>query len=108
MATSGTDPLSGALCWGWLCSLSGFWQQTASSFLAQAVAVTTDCDDMTMVQQAVQDRCRYYGIAKDGPPLADGAIRCHQHCPFLIATAHQLKEQVGRMRLERRSSSRPS
>src|SRR4051794_16597497 len=50
----------------------GSFEQPGTSFLAQPVAVAADRDDVTVVQQPVEDCGRDDGIAEHGAPLADG------------------------------------
>ena len=80
---------------------SGLLQKAAATLFAEPVAVAPDRDDVTVVEQAVEDGGRYYGVAEHGAPFADGAVRGHQHGAALVATADELEEQVRGIRLER-------
>jgi len=47
---------------------------------------------LAVVKQPVEDRGGDHGVAEDGAPFADGAVRGDQHRAALIASADQLEE----------------
>ena len=72
-----------------------------SGLFAQPVALAPDGDDVTLVEQADEDRGCDDSVAEDGLPFADGAVRCDEHGTTLIAFADQLEEQMRGVGFER-------
>ena len=57
-----------------------------SGLFAEAVSVVPDGDDVTVVEQPVEDRRGHDGVAKDGPQFADGAVRGDEHGAALVVS----------------------
>src|SRR5690242_828538 len=64
--------------------------QAGAPLLAQPVALATDRDDVTVVQQAVQDRGGNQGVPEDACPLAHAAVAGDQDATPLVAPAQGL------------------
>ena len=75
-------------------------QKAAASLFAKTVAVAADGDDVAVVKQPIEDRGSHDGVAEDRAPFADRAIRGHQHRPALVASRHELEEQMRGIWLE--------
>src|ERR1700731_1117508 len=79
----------------------GLLQNAAAALFLQTVAVAADGDDVTVVKEPIEDCGCHHRIAEHGSPLADVSVAGKQDGAFLVATAHQLKEQMRRIRRER-------
>ncbi len=75
-------------------------QESSASLFFEPRALAADGDDVAVMQQAVEDRGRDDGIAEDLTLLADGPIRGQQDAAAFIATADELEEGMGRIRLD--------
>ena len=71
-----------------------------AAFLAQAVAVAANGDDLA-VEQAVEDGGGEDGIAEHGVPLADRAVGGDEQAAALVAARDELEEQMRGVGLER-------
>ena len=67
----------------------------------QSVAVTADGDDMTVVQQPIEDSGGHHCVTEHLAPLADRPVAGLQQAAAFVAAGDQLEEQVGRTRLRR-------
>ena len=67
---------------------------------AEAVAVTSDRDDMAMVKQAIEDRRCDDNIAEDGTPFTNGAVRGYHHRTAFVTPRDELEEQMRRVGLQ--------
>ena len=68
---------------------------------SQSVTVTADGDDVTVMQQSVEDGGDHHGITEHLAPLADRPVAGDQQAAAFVAPGDQLEEQVGRTRLQR-------
>ena len=68
--------------------------------LAKPIAVATDGDDVTVMQQAIEDGCRRDRIAEDAAPLADGPIAGDQHGATLLASGNRGRSEIFVIALE--------
>jgi hypothetical protein len=69
-------------------------QQPAATLFLQSIAVTADGDDVTVVQQTIEDGGGDDGIAEYRAPLADAAVAGEQDCTAFVTTADELKEEM--------------
>ena len=72
-----------------------------ATLVFETVAITTDGDDVAMVQHAVEDGGGGVRVAKDHAPFRYGAVAGDEEATALIAPRHQLEEQMGDLGLER-------
>jgi hypothetical protein len=63
--------------------------------LATAVALTLDGDDLRVVDDAIDERRGARGVRKDRRPFRKGEVRRQDETLALVATADDLKQQVG-------------
>lgn len=75
-------------------------QESGPSLLFEPIALAADRDDVSVLQQTVEDRGGDDGIAEDLPRLADGPIRGEQDAAAFVATAHGLEEDMRRIGLD--------
>jgi len=80
---------------------SGLLHRPAPALFAQPIAFALDGDDVAVVKQAIEDGGGHHRVAEHGVPFADRPVGRHQHGAALVATAHQLEEQLGDVGRER-------
>ena len=69
--------------------------------MTHPVAVAADVDDVTVVEQPVDERCSHDLVAQDLAPLLEALIgREHGGC-VLVAPVDQLEEEHGAGRADR-------
>ena len=71
-------------------------EEASLALLSQAVTVALDGDDVTVVQQAVQDCRGQHGVAEHLAPVAHGLVAGEDQAAPLVAAVHQLEQQVRR------------
>lgn len=72
-----------------------------ATLVFEAVAITTDGDDVAVVQHAVEDGGGGDRVTKDHAPFRYGAVAGDEEATAFIAPRHQLEEQMGGLGLER-------
>jgi len=66
---------------------------TRSSSIFEAPAVVSCFEDVTVVRQAIQQRCCHLGIAKDVGPFAEAEVGGDNDAGLLIELAEQMEQQ---------------
>jgi hypothetical protein len=61
-------------------------------FVAEAVALAGDLDDLGMLQEAIQDRSRGGHIANEFAPVLQGSVRGHHRAFDFVATEDDLEQ----------------
>jgi len=62
---------------------------------AQPVACAVDSDDHRMMQEAIEQGCRYDRVAEHLAPFGEAAVRCQDHGTFFVTGVDELEQQVG-------------
>jgi hypothetical protein len=85
-------------CLAWFCVGRG---DAAEVFVFEPVAVSFECDDVGVVDEAVDHGGGDGVVAEDLAPPPEGLVGRDDEAGSLVASGNQLEEQVGGFGLER-------
>src|SRR5437773_9011210 len=71
------------------------------ALLPEPIALALDHEGVAVMQESIEDGGGDDVVAKDLTPLRHALIRRDQHRHFLVAMAHELKEEMGTLAFER-------
>src|SRR6266700_2434976 len=71
------------------------------ALLPEPIALALDHEGVAVMQESIEDGGGDDVVAKDLTPLRHALIRRDQHRRFLVAMAHELKEEMGTLASER-------
>ena len=63
--------------------------------LSKAIAGALDLDDLSVMQQAIEQGCGDNLVAEDVAPFAEAAVGGEDHGAALVTCVDELEEQVG-------------
>ncbi len=73
--------------------MSAGWDMIVVSAL-EAPALIAGFDDVAVVREAIEQRCRHLGITEDAGPFAEGEVRCDDDRGALVEVADELEQQL--------------
>ncbi len=71
------------------------------ALLPEPIALALDHEGVAVMQESIEDGGGDDVVAEDLTPLRHALIRRDQHRRFLVAMAHELKEEMGTLAFER-------
>jgi hypothetical protein len=72
----------------------GQFGSCGSGAVLEAPALVAGFNDVAMVDQAVEQRCRHLGVAEHARPFAEREVRCHDDRGLLVKPTDQMEQQL--------------